>query len=116
MNAEGGTSYRPTRREDYEPVVKGMIPFCSGEELRLRTGLLLMRDRAMSTKAHAVSTGMSASAWALLDIIIREASESAFQGMPIEALREFRALCVKCVLIAQAFDRLYQPHASEAVE
>lgn len=108
MNAPA-SSYRPPRREDYEPIVRGMIPFCDGDELRLRTGLLLLRDRAMATKAGAVNSGMSQSAWALLDIVEREASESAFQAMPIEVLSEFRELCVKCVVIAQAFDRIYQP-------
>jgi len=110
MNAPDAIAdYRPPRRSDYEPIVKGMIPFCDGEELRLRAGLLLLRDRAMATKAGGVTTGMTASAWALLDIVERECSEAAFQGMPLEALREFRELCVKCVMIASAFDRIYHP-------
>ena len=108
MNAPP-SQYRPPRREDYEPIVKGIIPFCDGEELHLRAGLLLMRDRAMASKAGAVTSGMSTSAWALLDLVERESSEAAFHAMPIEVLREFRELCVKCVVIAQAFDRIYQP-------
>jgi len=103
------TDYRPPRRDDYVPIIKGMIPFCEGEELQIRTSLLLMRDRAMATKAGAVDSGMSSSAWALLDIVEREASESAFQGMPIEDLREFRRLCIQCVMTASNFDALYQP-------
>lgn len=111
MNQMRGT-YRPTRREDYAPIVKGLLPLCEGEELKLRSSLMLLRDRALSTKAHAVDD-MSASAWALLEIIIREADEAALQGMPLEALTEFRALCMECALLAQRFERLYQPQGVE---
>ena len=97
-------SYRPARREDYEPIVKGLIPFCDGDELRLRSGLLLMRDRALATKATA-----SESAWALLDIVEREASLAAFRSMPLDDLKEFRRLCVLCVMAASSFDTLYAP-------
>jgi hypothetical protein len=98
-------AYRPPRREDYEPIVKGMIPFCEGEELMLRTSLLLMRDRAIATKAVACEAG-----WALLDVVEREASEVALRAVPIEDLREFRRLCVRCVMAASGFDALYQPN------
>lgn len=94
--------YRPPRREDYDPIVKGMIPFCDGEELLLRTSLLLMRDRALATKSSA-----STSAWALLDVVEREASEVAFRTIPIADLREFRRLCIRCVAAASGFDALY---------
>lgn len=97
-------AYRAPRREDYEPIVKGLLPYCEGEELRLRTGLLLMRDRAMATKAMA-----SQSSWALLDIVEREAGEVALRGCKIDDLREFRRLCVQCVMTASGFDMLYQP-------
>ncbi len=111
--------YRPPRRQDYEPIVKGMIPFCEGDELTIRAGLLMMRDRAMATKAGALNasgSGMSSSSWALLEIVEREASESAFQAMKIEDLQEFRRLCVQCVTLAQSFDRLYQPALPDLVE
>lgn len=98
------TEYRPPRRQDYEPIVKGLLPFCDGEELRLRTGLLLMRDRAIATKAVASSSG-----WALLDIVDREASEVALRTVPVDDLREFRRLCLLCVMAASGFDRLYHP-------
>ena len=113
------TEYRPPRRQDYEPIVKGMIPFCEGDELAIRAGLLMMRDRAMATKAGALNTngsGMSASSWALLEIVEREASELAFQAMPIEDLQQFRGLIIQCVTLAQSFDRLYQPSLPGFVE
>lgn len=98
-------AYRPPRREDYDPIVKGLRPFCDGEELELRTSLLLMRDRAIATKPIAC-----ASSWALLDIVEKEAAEVAFRSIPIDDLREFRRLCVRCVSTASGFDVLYQPH------
>ena len=97
-------AYRPPRREDYEPIVKGMIPLCEGEELTIRSSLLLMRDRAIATKPIA-----SASGWALLDVVEKEAAEVAFRSVPIEDLREFRRLCIRCVMTASGFDMLYQP-------
>lgn len=100
MNA----AYRPPNRKDYEPIVKGMIPFCDGDELQIRAGLLLMRDRAIATKPIAC-----ASSWALLDIVERETAEIAFRAIPLDDLREFRRLCIMCVMTASGFDRLYQP-------
>ena len=101
---EDNTGYRLQRREDYEPIVKGLIPFCDGEELMIRCSLLMMRDRALATKPVASSAG-----WALLDIVEREASEVALRSVPIEDLREFRRLCIRCVSTAAGFDMLYQP-------
>lgn len=98
------TEYRAPVRSDYEPIVRGLLPTCQGEELQLRASLLLMRDRARATKAIACE-----SAWALLDIVDREASAMAFQSMKIEDLREVRRLCVRCVATASGFDMLYQP-------
>lgn len=96
---------RPPRREDYEPIVRGLRPLCDGEELMLRTSLLLMRDRAMATKPMACE-----SAWALLDIVEREASEAAMNHrIRLDDLREIRRLCVMCVCTASSFDTLYQP-------
>jgi hypothetical protein len=96
--------HRPARREDYIPIIQGLLPFCDGEELRLRSGLLLMRDRALATKATA-----SESAWALLDVVEREAAVAAFRTMPLDDLKEFRRLCVQCVMTASSFDTLYAP-------
>jgi hypothetical protein len=95
---------RPPRRDDYIPIVRGLIPFCDGEELQIRTSLLLMRDRAIATKPIACEAS-----WALLEIVEREASEVAFRGIPIDDLREFRRLCIRCVMTASGFDMLYQP-------
>lgn len=100
MNAD----YRPPRRADYEPIVRGLLPMCSGEELQLRAGLLLMRDRAMATKPISC-----AASWALLDVVEKEASEVALRSIPLDDLREFRRLCVMCVMTASGFDMLYQP-------
>jgi hypothetical protein len=79
-------SIRPPRREDYEAIVKGLRPLCDGEELMLRSSLLLMRDRAMATKGVAC-----APAWALLDVVEQVASESALNHrMKLDDLRELR--------------------------
>lgn len=107
MSAElvSGVS-RPPRREDYEPIVKGLRPFCAGEELQLRSSLLLMRDRAMATKPTASHSG-----WALLDVIEREANGVALNHrVTLDDLREFQRLCIRLVTVARGFDDLYQPH------
>lgn len=96
---------RPTRREDYESIVKGLRPLCAGEELTLRSSLLLMRDRSMATKQYACSPS-----WALLDVVERVASESALNhALEIEQLRELRRLCLNVVASASSFDTLFQP-------
>lgn len=99
------STIRPPRREDYEPIVRGLRPFCEGEELMLRSSLLLMRDRAMATKNNAC-----APSWALLDVVERVASEWAMNHkLHVEELREVRRLCVMCVANASSFDTLFQP-------
>lgn len=106
MTAQPETTIRPPRREDYEPIVKAHMPcrVFEGEELMLRSSLLLMRDRAMATKQVASESG-----WALLDIVEREASVAALhRDIDIPSLREFRRLCLACVMAASGFDLIYQ--------
>jgi hypothetical protein len=96
---------RPPRREDYEPIIKGMRPFCEGEELTLRSSLLLMRDRAMSTKNSA-----SEYAWTLLDVVERVGADHAMNHrVDVESLREMRRICLNIVCAASSFDAMYQP-------
>jgi hypothetical protein len=96
---------RPPRREDYEDIVRGLRPFVDGEELMLRSSLLLMRDRAMATKPTACE-----SAWTLLDVVEREASAAAMNHrIQLDDLRELRRLLIMCVCNASSFDTLYQP-------
>jgi hypothetical protein len=98
------TDYRPPRHEDYIPIVKAMIPFCDGEDLRLRCGLLLMRDRAIASKPNTVEP-----TWQLLDIVQRESEEAAFRTMSLDDLREIRRLCIAVVMAANGFNQFYQP-------
>lgn len=103
MNAE--TEFRVPRREDYEPIVKGLRPFIKDEELMLRTSLLLIRDRAMATKPRACEP-----AWLLLDLVERQASDVAMNHkVNVDDLKEIRRLCLTCVMAASGFDMLYQP-------
>jgi len=112
MNASDAIAgYRPPNRADYEPVVRGLLPFCEGEELQLRAGLLMMRDRALATKSTACQ-----SSWELLDIVERESAFAAFRTMPIDDLKEWRRLCVLCVMAASGFDQIYQPRLPGSVE
>jgi hypothetical protein len=98
---------RPPTRADYEPIIRSMRPFVEGEELMLRSSLLLMRDRATATKLRETTC---APAWALLDVVERCASESAMNHLlDIEYLRELRRLCLNCVAAASSFDTLFQP-------
>lgn len=95
----------PPRRSDYESIVKGLRPLCDGEELMLRSSLLLMRDRAMATKQVA-----SEPAWMLLDVVERVSSENALNHLiPLDVLRELRRLCVMCVANASGFDAVFHP-------
>jgi hypothetical protein len=106
MSAElpAGISRVP-QRSDYEGIVKGLRPLCDGEELMLRSSLLLMRDRAMATKQRAC-----APAWALLDVVESIASECALNHkLAVDDLRELRRLCLNCVASASSFDTLFQP-------
>jgi hypothetical protein len=96
---------RVPRRSDYDPIVKGLKPLCAGEELELRTSLLLMRDRAMATKPNACEPS-----WHLLDVVENVTRETALNPrMDLEQLRELRRLCVMCVCNASSFDTLFQP-------
>jgi hypothetical protein len=96
---------RPPRRSDYDNIVKGLKPLCEGEELMLRTSLLLMRDRAIATKPIACEPS-----WALLDVVERAASEAALNPrVPVDDLRELRRLCLNTVCVASSFDALWQP-------
>ena len=108
MNAAGevvpGVSRVPTRA-DYEPIVRGLRPFVDGEELELRSSLLLMRDRAMATKSNA-----SEYAWSLLDVVERVASEHAMNHrVDLDTLRELRRVCLNIVCAAASFDAMFQP-------
>lgn len=96
---------RPPRREDYESIVRGLRPFVDGEELMLRSSLLLMRDRAMATKPRA-----SEYAWRLLDVVERVGAEHAMNHrVDVESLREMRRICLNIVAAASSFDAMYQP-------
>jgi hypothetical protein len=105
MNDASPLPIRPPRRSDYEPIVKGLRPLCDGEELTLRSSLMLMRDQAIATKMHACEAS-----WQLLDVVERVAAEVALNHrVDVESLREFRRLCIQCVLAASSFDTLYSP-------
>ena len=95
----------PTKRADYEPIVKGLRPDCYGEELELRSGLMLIRDRAIATKPISCEPS-----WLLLDIVEREASAAALNHkLNLEDMRALRRLLIECVCTASNFERLYQP-------
>jgi hypothetical protein len=96
---------RPPRREDYEPIVRGLRPMVGDEELTLRSSLLLMRDRAMSTKNAAC-----APAWMLLDVVERIGSENAMNHrVPVDDLREMRRICLNIACAASSLDALFHP-------
>jgi hypothetical protein len=105
VNDAAPLTVRSPQRSDYEPIVRGLKPLCDGEELVLRSSLLMMRDRALATKPIACEPS-----WALLDVVEKEASQAALNyRVSLEDLREFRRLCVELVARARSFDTLYQP-------
>jgi hypothetical protein len=96
---------RPPQRSDYEPIIKGLRPLCDGEELMLRSSLMLMRDRAIATKSRACEP-----AWLLLDVVERVGAEHAMNHrVDVESLREMRRICLNIVCAASSFDAMYQP-------
>lgn len=102
---EPTTFTRPPRRSDYEPIVKGLKPLCDGEELMLRSSMLLMRDRAIATKQVACEPS-----YMLLEVVERISSENALNNqISLDVLRELRRLCVMCVANASGFDAVFQP-------
>lgn len=91
-------------RAAYEPNVLVFLPGTQGEELKLRAGLLLMRDRAMATKPGACEES-----WRLLDVVEHVAGRDALRPMPLDELREIRRLAWLAVLAASGFDQLFAP-------
>lgn len=95
----------PPRRADYEPIVRGLRPLCDGEELMLRSSLLLMRDRAIATKQIACQPS-----YMILEVVERIASENALNHLiDLDTLRELHRLCVRSVTCASGFDGVFQP-------
>lgn len=96
---------RVTRRQDYEPIVKALRPWMAGEELELRTSLMLMRDRATAIKDVVCEP-----AWHLFSVVERVAQDNATNyRIPLAELREIRNLCAQTVMLARGFDRVFQP-------
>ena len=96
---------RPPKREDYEPIVKGLLPFVGEEELMLRSSLLLMRDQAMGRKNSACEP-----AWAILDVIERIASDNAmYHKIDLETLRELRRVSLNLACAAASLDTIFAP-------
>ena len=93
------------KREDYDPVIRAFMPGVDREELELRASLLLMRDRAMSTKPIACEE-----AWQILDLVERTASRDAFRSAGLDELREIKRLLIRLVSTASGFDNLFGSH------
>lgn len=104
MNAQIAPHIRGAKREDYEPNVRAFLPGVDGEELEIRSALLLMRDLSAAAKPQASEQG-----WCLLDVVERTASTSAFRAMPLAELVELRRLLRQVVAAAAGFDQLYAP-------
>lgn len=102
MNVVTSPTY--PKREDYEPVIRNFMPGVEADELELRASLLLMRDRAISTKPIACEE-----AWQILDLVERTASRDAFRPMSNEELAEIKRLLIRLVSTASGFDSLWAP-------
>jgi hypothetical protein len=99
MNAEPTPLARALQLADYEPHVHAFLPGCGGEELEIRSALLLMRDCAAAAKTHCTDE-----AYPLLEHVEHLASRFAFQGMLIEDLRDLRTAMRKLVAAAASID------------
>ena len=98
---------RPPTRSDYEPIVKAQMLAhkLGGEELTLRSSLLLMRDMAIGRKNSACEP-----AWMLLDVIERLASDNGMNPrVDVDTLREIRRVCLNCACSASSLDTLFAP-------
>lgn len=85
-------------REAYEPMVCMFVP-CDGEELKLRSGMMLMRDRATERLRHC-----SDEAAGVLLHVQRLGLEYALASMPLERLAEMRRNMVRLVATASALE------------
>lgn len=102
MNAE--RQFTMPQREDYYGMVKAFMPGCEGEELDCRASLLLMRDRAMSTKRVASEYG-----WTVLNLVQSLACDHALRSMTLEDLQEIRRVCIRLVSCASGLDAVFAP-------
>jgi hypothetical protein len=88
-----------TRRQDYEPTVRALMPASDGEDMEIRCSLLLMRDCAASAKRYC-----SNDAWPVMDQVERLAGDYAFRTMPIEKYRGLRDALRKLVAACACLD------------
>ena len=102
MNAE--REFVMPQRSDYFPAVRAFVPACGEEELECRASLLLMRDRAMSTKRRSCEYG-----WTVLDLVENLANDHALRQMSLDDLKQVRSLAIRLVTCASGLDMLFAP-------
>lgn len=92
------------QRSDYHPMVRAFMPKCEGDELDCRASLLLIRDRAMSTKRVASEHG-----WTILDVVQNLAGENALKSMSLDDLQEIRRQAIRLIGCASGIDMIFAP-------
>ena len=85
------------QRAAYEPAVRNLLPGCEGDELLLRSSMMLLRDQAANRMKHC-----SDEAYGVLQQVQRLGSDHALTSMPVDALASVRRAMVR--LSAQASD------------
>lgn len=96
------------RRDSYIPTVQALLPGCEGDELRLRCGILLMRDFA--TAQHRWSTE---EAGIVLEHIQRLATAHAFASMPADRLEDIHHALVRLGTVATDLARIFPAASAE---
>lgn len=86
-------------RDRYVPTVKGFVPLCEGEELKLRCSILLIRDQAAAGSRHC-----SWEAAPTLEHVERLGAHYAFAKMPISRLKDLRNQMLRLATSASGLD------------
>jgi hypothetical protein len=91
-----------SRRDAYVPMVEALLPGCEGEELKLRCGILLMRDYATSRLRWC-----TAETGELLLVIQRIATQYAFTTIGLAALESLHHELVRLSAVATNLARIF---------
>lgn len=108
MNAQVSNPHPPAWRS-YGPALDAMMPGKSGEERRLRCGLMLMRDRARRAREIA---GWEADR--VLAAVFDIASEHALSPMSVDQLKHLHYNLVRLVASASNLETITQGGVPDA--
>jgi hypothetical protein len=90
------------QRAAYEPAVRHFLPGCEGDELLLRSSMMLLRDQATSRMRHC-----SDEAYGVLQQVQRLGQEQALASMPHDVLAQLRGVMLRLTAQAAALETVF---------